>query len=162
MTKKHFGEGPDPVQAQIARMEAAVAAAHAAAVSDVGDRPATPAPDGWDDPHQNESWAHRVVREEAEKEARKRQRQAGRTSRQMSKAPGGTVRTNLSEVGDRSSGVLACPKCGGAQFRIKRRGLVKGAAWLAVPLTGAASLAALAAPKSRVQCVTCKTEYLRG
>ena len=90
------------------------------------------------------------------------QRHEASNQRQLAKPIGGTVKAEISAVGDRSSGFLACPKCGGAQFRIKRRGLVKGAAWIAAPLTGALSLAALAAPKSRVQCVTCKTEYLRG
>ena len=109
-----------------------------------------------------ETWAQRHVRERAEKAARKAARREQRDVRAMRTETGGTVRANLSAVGDRDSGVLACPKCGGAQFRAKRRGLVKGAAWVAAPVTGALSLAALAAPKSRVQCVTCKTEYFRG
>lgn len=111
---------------------------------------------------QEETSLQRYLRDKAAKAADERAARERRNKGQMSKPIGGTVRSNLSEVGDRSSGLLACPKCGGAQFRIKRRGLVKGAAWLAAPVTGALSLAALAAPKSRVQCLTCKTEYLRG
>lgn len=54
----------------------------------------------------------------------------------------------------------ACPKCGGTSFKAKRsaRGklLAAGAALVVTPV------ALAAAPKSRVRCVTCKTEYLRG
>lgn len=88
---------------------------------------------------------------------------AGKADRQAAKPAGSTVRAPISQVGDRSSGVLACPKCGGAQFKAKRRGLAKGAAWAAAPITLGLTAAAMAAiPKTRVQCVTCKTEYLRG
>jgi len=61
----------------------------------------------------------------------------------------------LSRVGDRSGGGLACPKCGGNQFKAKRSRGVK------VALAPVAILIA-AAPKTRVKCVTCGEEYLRG
>jgi len=65
-------------------------------------------------------------------------------------------RTKLSNVGDTSSGTLACPKCKGTQFKAKRRGSAK--------VVGAATfgVGALLVPKTRVKCVTCGTEYLRG
>lgn len=62
----------------------------------------------------------------------------------------------ISEVGDRSDAGLACPKCGGTQFKAKRRGAAKLA-------TGATlGVGALLVPKTRVKCVTCGTEYVRG
>jgi ribosomal protein S27AE len=68
----------------------------------------------------------------------------------------------ISEVGEHSAAGLACPKCGGTQFKAKRRGLVKAAVapTFVVPFVGAAAFAA--APKSRVKCVTCGNEYQRG
>ncbi len=52
--------------------------------------------------------------------------------------------------------ILACPKCGGTQFKAKRsaRGKVIGTVTLGV--------GGVLAPKSRVRCVACKTECLRG
>lgn len=55
----------------------------------------------------------------------------------------------ISEVGEQSAAGLACPKCGGAQFKAKRSAAGKFAG-------------GLLAPKSRVKCVTCGTEYRRG
>lgn len=55
----------------------------------------------------------------------------------------------ISKVGDRSSGVLACPKCGGTGFKAKRS------------LMGKVALGVLA-PKTRVKCTTCGKEYDRG
>lgn len=55
----------------------------------------------------------------------------------------------LSVAGDRTTGVLACPKCGGTSFKAKRS--AKGKLGFG-----------LLAPKSRVRCETCGTEYLRG
>lgn len=62
----------------------------------------------------------------------------------------------ISNVGQRTTGGLACPKCGGTQFKAKRS--AKGKAIGAV----AGVAGAMLAPKSRVRCVTCKTEYVRG
>ena len=76
---------------------------------------------------------------------------------------GAKVGYNLSEVGDRSHGVLACPKCGGTQFKAKRslgKKLVTGA--LALPTAGAALAVGALGKKTRVKCETCSTEYLRG
>lgn len=55
----------------------------------------------------------------------------------------------ISEVADRSTGALACPKCGGTSFKSKRS--VKG------KLAGG-----VFAPKSRVKCETCGEVYKRG
>lgn len=55
----------------------------------------------------------------------------------------------ISEVGGQTAAGLACPKCGGAQFKAKRSAAGK--------LAGG-----LLAPKSRVKCVACGTEYRRG
>lgn len=49
-----------------------------------------------------------------------------------------------------------CPKCGSAAFKAKRS---RGAKVAGVATLG---VGALAAPKSRVQCIGCKTEYTRG
>lgn len=55
----------------------------------------------------------------------------------------------ISRVGVRSEvGGLACPQCGGTQFKAKRS-------------KGAKIAAGLLAPKRRVRCETCGTEYLR-
>ena len=70
-------------------------------------------------------------------------------------APGDRVRVAISEVGQRSAAGLACPKCGGTAFKAKRS---KGAKLLAAPL----AIVIAVMPKTRVKCVTCGTEYLRG
>jgi hypothetical protein len=62
----------------------------------------------------------------------------------------------LSQVGDTSTGVLACPKCKGTSFKAKRS---KGAK---VFLGTTVGVGALLARKTRVKCTTCGTEYLRG
>lgn len=62
----------------------------------------------------------------------------------------------ISAVGDRSAGILACPSCGGTQFKAKRRGAAKLIGLSLSPL------GALAMPKTRVKCITCGKEYLRG
>lgn len=55
----------------------------------------------------------------------------------------------LSTVGAPTVQGLACPKCGGTQFTAHRSGRGK-------------VTAGLLARKSRVRCVTCGTDYLRG
>jgi O-antigen ligase len=55
----------------------------------------------------------------------------------------------ISKVGVRGAAGLGCPKCGGAQFKAKRSGVGK------VGL-------GLLAPKTRVRCVTCGTQFVRG
>ncbi len=62
----------------------------------------------------------------------------------------------ISEVGDKSTGVLACPVCGGTTFKAKRSAGAKVGLGLTI------GLGALLAPKTRVRCETCGTEYLRG
>lgn len=68
---------------------------------------------------------------------------------------GDRVRADISKVGDRTPSGLACPKCGGTAFKAKRSRVAK---LLLAPVP----IAIAAAPKSRVRCVTCGTEYLRG
>jgi hypothetical protein len=55
----------------------------------------------------------------------------------------------LSVVGDRSSGVLACPECASTSFFAKRS------------FFGKVALGVLA-PKNHVKCVACGTEFLRS
>jgi hypothetical protein len=63
----------------------------------------------------------------------------------------GKGRGPISKAGVRASGSgqLLCPNCGGSQFKAKRSAAGKVAA-------------GLLAPKTRVKCETCGTEYLRG
>ncbi len=65
-------------------------------------------------------------------------------------------REPISAVGDQSSGGLACPKCGGAQFTAKRSNKGKLFGFMIVGVGG------LIAPKSQVKCVTCGTMFKRG
>jgi hypothetical protein len=64
-------------------------------------------------------------------------------------------REKISEVGNVTEAGLACPKCGGTQFKAKRS---RGAKVLLSPMAITIPLA----PKTRVKCVTCGTEYRRG
>lgn len=64
-------------------------------------------------------------------------------------------RKTLSQVGNRTDGGVACPKCGGTQFTAKRSKKAK------VGLLPLAILIPLA-PKSQVQCVACGTMFKRG
>lgn len=58
----------------------------------------------------------------------------------------------LSHVGDRSAGTLACPRCGGTQFRVHRTKTTK--------LTF--GLLSLLRPAHHVRCATCGTDYRRA
>lgn len=94
------------------------------------------------------------------KEQAKRER---KVKHQLQAKPGRKVDAPISKVADRSSGTLACPKCGGTQFKAKRStksraGIVAGSA---VTL-GVGLVAAAATKQTRVKCVTCGTEYQRG
>lgn len=64
----------------------------------------------------------------------------------------------ISEVGHRAEGggVLTCPFCGGTQFAAKRSAGAKVGLGLTI------GLGALLAPKTRVKCITCGKEFLRG
>ncbi len=78
-------------------------------------------------------------------------------------APGDRVRAAISEVGERSVAGLACPKCGGTAFKAKRsRGAKLLMAPVAVTSLGVGLVGVAALRKTRVKCVTCGTEYLRG
>jgi hypothetical protein len=83
---------------------------------------------------------------------------AGQADRQVgaAKVASGAkrVKAPISAVGDRSSGVLACPRCGGTGFKAKRSAKAKIGAVVLTPLT--------LAKASQVKCVTCGTIYQRG
>jgi ssDNA-binding Zn-finger/Zn-ribbon topoisomerase 1 len=72
-----------------------------------------------------------------------------------------THKQKISEAGDRTEAGLACPKCGGLQFKVKRSTGRKLGAVAAAPVTGLASMALLA-KGTQVRCVTCGTVYKRG
>jgi DNA-directed RNA polymerase subunit RPC12/RpoP len=61
----------------------------------------------------------------------------------------------LSNVGDTTTGELACPKCGGTGFKAKRTAKHRAAAALTI---GAATLKT----GSQVRCTTCGTIYKRA
>lgn len=82
-------------------------------------------------------------------------RNPSKTARQMAAPPGNRVRKAISEVGDQTAGGLACPKCGGTQFKAKRSRLAK-------TVTVVSIVGVVAMPKRWVKCVTCGTEYQRG
>jgi hypothetical protein len=65
-------------------------------------------------------------------------------------------RKRIGDVGNQTSGALACPQCGGQQFAAKRSktGKTVGVVTLGV--------GAVLAPKTQVKCVTCGTMYKRG
>lgn len=89
--------------------------------------------------------------------ADKEKRDAAKRAKELQRRPGNTVHQPISSVGVRSeSAGLACPKCGGTNFKAKRSAGAKvaGATFGVV--------GALAMPKRRVKCVTCGTEFLRG
>ena len=85
-------------------------------------------------------------------EALRESRDESRVANQMTKAPGSNVRLDFSAISSDGS----CPKCGGSAFKAKRSAMAKV---LLVPTVGVGTLLA---PKSRVRCVTCGTEYRRG
>lgn len=58
-------------------------------------------------------------------------------------------RQKLSSVGAKTGHGLACPKCGGTQFKAKRS-------------MGGKVMVGVFAPKSHVRCVTCGLEFKRG
>lgn len=65
-------------------------------------------------------------------------------------------REKLSQVGDRSSGTLSCPKCGGTSFTAKRSAKGKLIGFTTLGVGG------LVAPKSQVKCVACGEMFKRG
>ena len=79
-----------------------------------------------------------------------------RTQRQLENEPGNRVKAPISGVGDRSTGALACPKCGGTQFKAKRGKIGKTVGVVTL------GVGAVAVPKRWVKCETCGTEYQRG
>lgn len=63
----------------------------------------------------------------------------------------------LSNAGHHTpDGILTCPRCGGTNFKAKRSAAAKVGLGLTI------GLGALLAPKTRVKCVTCGKEFLRG
>lgn len=67
-----------------------------------------------------------------------------------------TKQQRISKVGATSSGVLACPKCGGAQFKTRRSAKHRTAMITTVGVAG------LLKSGSQVRCTTCGTIYKRG
>lgn len=71
----------------------------------------------------------------------------------------------ISEVGRvEGQAGLACPKCGGGQFKARRSTAARvGVATTTVATGGLAGLGAAAVTKQKqVQCVTCGAKYMRG
>lgn len=83
------------------------------------------------------------------------------TSSTPSPPPAPKGKARISEVGDKTDAGLACPKCGGTQFKVKRSGMQKLGALAAAPITLGAS-AVILAKGTRVACVACGTVYKRG
>lgn len=95
---------------------------------------------------------------EVEKRAARRQamKQLAQARRAHRVATASRLHSNISEVAQHTQAGLACPRCGGTQFRAKRSRLAKAAL---VPTVG---VGVLLAPKHWVKCVTCGAEYKRG
>lgn len=93
---------------------------------------------------------------------RAKERRAERAKRmaaaQADRAKAGTIgsRRPISQVGDRTAGGLACPRCGGSQFTAKRSNTGKVIGFTTLGVGG------LIAPKSQVKCVTCGAMFKRG
>jgi hypothetical protein len=104
--------------------------------------------------------------EAAATQQRQKAKRNQQVSRDMRKKPGGSVRAPISAVGvqNPTGGGLACPKCGGTQFKARRsKGARVGIAATTIATGGLAGLGAAAVTKQRkVQCVTCGTIYERG
>ncbi len=114
---------------------------------------------------QRRKWNSERERKSNEKRANLREGEKARhrknAAKQQLAAGDRKIDALISEIGDKSSGVLACPRCGGNQFKTKRSGAVKGAAVVGTLALGPLGLAALA-KASEVKCVTCGTSYKRG
>ena len=65
-------------------------------------------------------------------------------------------RTPISQLGRQTHGGLACPKCGGTQFKARR----SGGARAGIVATGLVGLAFT--KQTKVACTTCGTIYQRG
>jgi len=68
---------------------------------------------------------------------------------------------SISDIGTVSDAGLACPNCGGTQFKVKRSGKAKWGTAAGVVAVGPLALLGLA-KASQVKCVTCGTIYKRG
>jgi DNA-directed RNA polymerase subunit RPC12/RpoP len=58
-------------------------------------------------------------------------------------------KSKISQVGKQTGGGLACPKCGSTQFKAKRS-------------AGGKVMGGVLAPKTRVRCVACGQQFMRG
>jgi hypothetical protein len=67
-----------------------------------------------------------------------------------------TKKQKISAVGAKPGGDLACPKCGGAQFKTRRSALHRTTIITTVGVSG------LLKSGSQVRCTTCGTIYKRG
>jgi hypothetical protein len=86
------------------------------------------------------AYATKLSAQTADKKAQKLSSQLGK---------GGRVNAAISQVGAAGAAGLACPRCGGTAFKAKRS-------------AGGKVAGGLLAPKTRVKCITCATEYRRG
>lgn len=92
------------------------------------------------------------------------ERKAAKTSEAISRRRPATVRQPISQVGTPSTGGgLACPKCGGTQFKARRsKGARAGIGVVSVASLGLGAASLAVKKKNRVQCVTCGNIYQRG
>lgn len=62
----------------------------------------------------------------------------------------------LSKAGDRTTGILACPRCGGTTFKARRSRETKLIGILTL------GIGTLLLPKRRVRCESCGKTFRRG
>lgn len=113
------------------------------------------------DPAEREIYvAERTARAEAARQARIERHRAAVARRKLDK---GKVAISTVGKADGQPG-LACPKCGGAQFKARRSTAARATIGAATVATGGiAGLGAAAVTRQKqVQCVTCGAKYMRG
>ncbi|MBV9293385.1 MAG: hypothetical protein JO222_13130 [Frankiales bacterium] len=87
--------------------------------------------------------------------AKAEQHAAERRERRASR-PRATRSTPISSAGKVDGGGLACPRCGGTQFKARRSTKARAG----IVMTGA--VGAVATRQTQVTCVTCGTRWKRG
>jgi len=102
-------------------------------------------------------------RAEAQRANQRERAEAQRADQASSRASTNAQRgiVSISAAGDTSTGILACPRCKGTQFKAKPS-LGRKAVMLATAVTISPLGSAAMYRRKRVKCVTCGTEYLRG
>ena len=113
-------------------------------------------------PAQRSSFTDGVIAAQRQRGERERQKAADKRL-QKARNP---ANKPISQVGKPAAGGagLACPVCGGAQFKARRSKAARvGIAGATLTTGGLAGLGAAAVTKQKkVQCVTCGTIYQRG